>query len=498
MVSDEQLKKYGFVKADGSPDREKVEVELHVEDFTDYPVPWLRYRLLFESTQQYIEEHYYWIMHNARFDFGFNHIDKITDLFAAAEQSAFFGVSEQRLAFQQDRVSQYLKGISEMLKALFQIVREIRIIDERVAFYDDTYARGMEAEGSEITLKGIWIDQVEGGVKNAGSVYGLAQTVGFTILPDLFFRIKINDSGMDKLAGDWEQFEQTARNIPEQIDKEVRRLEFNEKVKEVLKRKLTQYYIWKNRTYKELVIRKRFTIKYLRQHYDTIKLYMGWIKPYLRNIRKLTMDQRKMDSWELLSAFEGSMLEVEILCSKQEPDYTFFPCILLSFMYRTRPMLSYVAEGYQRGPIHLGKMELTFRAYVWNKAQVENFKNMKMEEDFELLSTINESIKESMDALGDELKRYLMGEGEKFPERPKMEGKKAPYAGASEPFSALFEGVKEMVGGLGNVKAILPAMGGGQDVEELANEIIEGRKFLRGSMWILYKNYKKFHNMMQW
>ena len=85
MVSDEQLKKYGFVKADGSPDREKVEVELHVEDFTDYPVPWLRYRLLFESTQQYIEEHYYWIMHNARFDFGFNHIDKITDLFAAAE-----------------------------------------------------------------------------------------------------------------------------------------------------------------------------------------------------------------------------------------------------------------------------------------------------------------------------------------------------------------------------------------------------------------------------
>lgn len=498
MVTDEMLKKYGFVKADGSPDREKIEVELHTTDFTDYPEPFLRYKILFESTQQYIEDHYYWIMHNARFDYGFNHIDKITDVFAAAEQSAFFGVSEQRLAFQQDRVSLFLKGISEMLKALFQIVRELRIIDERLAFYDDTYARGMEAEGSEITLKGIWVDQVEGGVKNAGSVYGLAQTVGFTILPDLFYRIKVNDKGMDKLVQNWDQFEQRAREIPEMIDRDVKKLEFNEKVKEVLKRKLTQYYIWKVRTYKELAIRKRFTIKYLRQHYDTIKLYMGWIKPYLRNIRKLTMDQRKMDSWELLSAFEGSMLEVEILCSKQDEDYTFFPCILLSFLYRTRPMMTYVAEGYQRGPIHLGKMELTLRAYTWNKAQVENFKNMKMEEDFELLSTINESIKESMDSLGDELKRYLMGEGEKFPERPKMEGKKTPYEGASEPFTALFSGVKDMVSGLGSVKGLMPAFGAEKDVELLAREIMEGRNYLRSSLWLLYKNYKKFHNMIQW
>src|SRR3989338_6821164 len=112
-----------------------------------------------------------------------------------------------------------------MIKALFQIVREIRIIDERLAYYIDTYEGRPNAMSSEITLKGVWIDQVEGGVKNAASVYGLAQSVGFSILPDLFFRIRIKD--VDKL------------------DNQVDALEFNEKVKEVIRRKLRQFYEWK-------------------------------------------------------------------------------------------------------------------------------------------------------------------------------------------------------------------------------------------------------------
>ena len=54
-------------------------------------------------------------------------------------------------------------------------------------------------------------------MKNAASVYGLSQTVGFTLLPDLFFRV--------------------APKGPEDVDIVVDSLEFNLKVKEVLKRK---------------------------------------------------------------------------------------------------------------------------------------------------------------------------------------------------------------------------------------------------------------------
>ncbi len=471
-----------------------------------------KYHLVYETTQQYIEEHYYWILNNLRYDFGYTHYDKITDVFAASEQSAFFGVSEQRLAMQQDRISQFLRGISEMLKSLFQLVREIRIIDERLTFYEDSFSRGEGAQGSEITLKGIWIDQVEGGVKNAGSVYGLSQTVGFTILPDLFFRIKIDDHDMHKTANtsdktpDWEAMQNRAKSFPKMIDDKVAKLEFNEKVKEVLKRKLTQYYVWKVRTFKELTLRKRFTIKYLRQHYDTIKLYMGWIKPYLRNVRKMRMDQNKMDSFELVSAFEGSMVEVELLLSRQLPGAFFNPCVLLTFFFRTRPAMGYVGEGYQRGPTHIGKMDLTIRGYVWTIEQIQNYRNMRMEEDFELLTTIDESLKEAMDSLGDELKKYLLSEGEHFAQKPEAKKHDQKMPSMLDPFLAVVTGLNDVpniISGISDIfpkkKDSSPTMTSPKSGNELAyTEKLYAKNLVKRSMWLTWKNFKKTQGMIQW
>ena len=498
--SDNLLKKYKFDK------EEKDEIEWQAYDIlTGYPEPdgKLKYHMVFETNQQYIEEHYYWILHNLRYDFGFTHYDKITDIFAASEQSAFFGVSEQRLALQQDRISQFLRGISDMMKALFQLVREIRIIDERLTFYNDSFNRGQEAQGSEITLKGIWIDQVEGGVKNAGSVYGLAQTVGFSILPDLFFRIKIDDKGLDKYAYNWEEFQQKTVGFPEKIDEMITKLDFNEKVKEVLKRKLTQYYIWKVRTFKELCVRNKFTVKYLRQHYDTIKLYMGWIKPYLRNARKLRMDQRKMDSFELISAFEGSMVEIEVLLSRQIPDQELHPCVMLTFFFRTRPAMGYVGEGFQRGPTHIGKMDMTMRGYVWTTEQVNNYKNMRMEEDFELLSTIDESLKEAMDSLGDELKAYLMSEGEHLAEKPSQKKGDFKAPGMLDPFLAIFQGMDSIGKSFGTLSNALPQGKGKEkdksfDPEYYYHNKQIAKSHVKKAMWLTWKNFKKTHHMIQW
>ncbi len=497
------LEKYKFVDHAAHQEEEKDEVEWQATLPTGYPAvdSALKYHLVYETSQQYIEEHYYWILHNLRYDFGFTHYDKITDVFAASEHSSFFGVSEQRLAAQQDRISQFLRGISEMLKSLFQLVREIRIIDERLTFYNDSFRRGEEAMGSEITLKGIWVDQVEGGVKNAGSVYGLAQTVGFSILPDLFFRMKINDRDLDKYAFNWDAFNERSRDFPKMIDEMVVKLEFNEKVKEVLRRKLVQYYIWKTRTYKELSIRKRFTVKYLRQHYDTIRLYMGWIKPYLRNARKLRMDQRMMDSVELLSAFEGSMLEIEVLLSRRVENQFLHPCLLLTFFFRTRPAMGYVGEAYQRGPTHVGKMDMTIRGYVWTEAQINNYKNMRMEEDFELLSTIDESLKEALDSLGDELKAYLRSEGEYFPERPKMAQGPPTNHGMLEPFLAIFQGFESIGKSFGSLSGVLPAKKDkpkNYDGEEYYVAKQFAKSHVKRSMWLTWKNFKKHNSMLQW
>lgn len=511
------LKKYYFRKADGSANIEVAELHNRVPEKTGFPKPEHFFRLMVEAINLPVEEAYFWILDELRDGFSYNKSVKITDINAAAEQSSFFGVSEQRLGLQQDKAAQYLKGISEMLKALFQIVREIRIIDERLGYYKHTFNRKNaggagqkedEGVGSEITLKGVWVDQVEGGVKNAASVYGLSQTVGFTVLPDLFFRVRVDDRNLHQLAE--RDFEAATRRIVNSVEETVKKLDgFNEKVKEVLIRKLTQYYMWKVRTYKELDTRRKFTIKYLRQHYDTIKLYMGWIKPYLRNIQRLQMAEKlvRKDMADLITAFEGALVEIEVLTYKDKGKHGYKPCILIHMFYRTRPALSYVQEGYQRGPMHTGRFDMILRGYIWNDDQIRNYVNMREEEDLQMLGSIDSSIKEALDALGDELKQYLQQAGEAFPEEKKHAGTKdtelsQALKGAAEPFSGIFGGLHEVFSplaeGFGQLRGKGDGHGKKEDPIEESLEISELKRELKSAIFASYKNYKKMHGMLTW
>ncbi|MCX8147434.1 MAG: hypothetical protein N3D84_03130, partial [Candidatus Woesearchaeota archaeon] len=171
------LEEFGF-------EEEIAEEVLHHKMKTGWPKPIHRYRLVYEVYNQSVEELYFWTIDNLKEEHGFTHFEKITDVFAASEHSAFSGVAMQRLGLYQDKVSQFLATIGKMIKDLFQLVRELRIIDERLELYNKSY-EGDEA--AEISLKGYWIDLVEGGAKNPASVYGMARELGFVTLPDLFF-----------------------------------------------------------------------------------------------------------------------------------------------------------------------------------------------------------------------------------------------------------------------------------------------------------------------
>ena len=98
---------------------------------TGFPTPKKRLRLLWETFNLSVEEVYFWIHTYLTQDWGYPHVIKTKDIFTASEHSSFFGTSQQRLGAQQDKVSQFLAVIGKMVKELFQIVRELRIIDER-------------------------------------------------------------------------------------------------------------------------------------------------------------------------------------------------------------------------------------------------------------------------------------------------------------------------------------------------------------------------------
>lgn len=459
-------------------DHEEIEVGKDQLVLTSYPKPDKIYRIVHETYQNSIEEAYYWVLDYMRSDCGFFEVDKITDVLAASETSAFGGVIQQRIGLQQDKVSQFLATIGKMVKELFQIVRELRILDERMGYYVDAKSENRTvAIPADITLKGLFIDMAEGGSKNPASVYGMARELQFTTLPDLFFGTFVRSST--------------------QVDETVDKLDFNEAVKRVLKRKLYSFMRWKEETEKELKSRKIMTVKYLQQHYDSIKLYLSWVKPYLRNIRRMQSQEKMITQPDIVAAFEASMVEIEIL-GKFLPrgNKDIMGCMLATFEYRTRPSLNYQAEGYQRGPIHVGETKITLRGYSWTAKHIENFKGMKELDDLDLLSTIDASIAAAMDSLGDELRKYLEEARGVLRKEVKKEPPKVALGGILEPFTSVFKGAGELGKAFRVTKRRKKVPK--QELFRIQKEKNAAKEAIKGRMWITYKNYKKAHKMMTW
>ena len=403
------------------------------------------YHMTVNSPSSGIERFYFWVIRylekagafGRSFSGDQGEIIKIRDVYTSAETSSYWGNIEQRKAAQQDKVSQYLANIGKFTKELFQLIREMRIIDERLSYY-----KGVESEdrSADVALKGIWIDIVEGGGKNPSSVYGLATQVGFVTLPDLFFDAFVKKSGdVDKVVAGYE-----SRGI-------------NRKVREILGRKLKQYVLWRENTERELQQRRNFVLSYIAQEFNIIKMYAAWLKPYLENIKRL-QQERDINKYDIVSAFETSKVELELLAVRKKYDLTtyygnkeerefvgVFPCVRIKFKYVAIPNMAYQQE-YQRGAIHTGQTEITFEGFVATKEELERYEKKTEMEAIEIMAAVDETI----GSLKDELYKYLEEAIKRHnlkhittvlprekPEEPRKES-------ILEPFKAVFSGFKEI------------------------------------------------------
>ena len=360
------------------------------------------------------------------------------------------------------------------------MVRELRIIDERLTYYGEVKAqldKDLKSRGksAEITLKGMFIDLVQGGGKSAASVYGMARELEFITLPDLFF--------------DAPPF----RNADE-LEAHVKSLEedFNTNVLRVLQRHIRQYMEWKKRTHQEHRNRRGFMLQYLLQHFEIVQMYINWIKPYLRNVAKLTMKSKNMSSPDIVSAFEGSMLDVEILGRKRVEvgESGANGCCLGTFRYRTRPELKVVQEGYQRGPVHIGKFEFFLRVYKWKDEEVEQYKRLKEKESLILMGEVSSSVQKAMEALGEKLNEYLAearGQKEGKPveekdEKPKKSVMERMLGDFYNPNKKKKSSKKVAVAATAKMNSELKGLG----------------DYTKAMTWLTYKNFKKAHRMIQW
>jgi hypothetical protein len=478
-------------------------IEEEFEDFkdawvkTNYPEPHKKFRVIYESFSLSMEETYFWILSALQYDTTFSKVEKITDVFSSAENSSIFGQASQRLGIQQDRISSTLATTGKMVKDLFAIVRELRIIDERLTAYDAWNKD--RSKSADATLKQLYIDFVEsqGGQTKPSSVYGLSQQLGYTTLPDYYFNTRVFKK--------------------EDVDRTVDALSTNNNLKNVLRRKLLEFIIWKEHTEKEMRHRRSFTLHYLRQQWAIIKMYMGWLKPYLRNVKRLSMNEQQIMGPEIISAFETAALEIEILAyNPNKAAKTVSPCILINFKYFVKPSLSYQQpESYQRGPIHVGKVDITMRSYGWSEGEINTYKKYREKEEMELLSVIDASLKAAMDALADDLEKYLAEAGEeefikKLAEKKEAEKdnrtllqkffniqtveKGESGGGILEPFLAIFMGIGELIGAFFPSVAVKSKSTPG----DMAKTSKKAAKDATKIMQTVWKNYKKAHQLLTW
>ncbi|MFP4424487.1 MAG: hypothetical protein ACLFP2_04635 [Candidatus Woesearchaeota archaeon] len=448
----------------------------------DFPKTDQRYYLVYESFKASIEESYFWIMNTLQYDMGMAEIEKITDSYGAGEHSTFFNVGAQRIGMNQERVFQYLGSIGKLIKDLFAIVRELRIIDQR----EEIYYRSKKIKGfkydkqewekernpstedaNEISLKGLFVNMAEGGGKNPDSVFGLAQQLQYTALPDLFFTIQPRND----------------KEVSEFIDQ----LQYSKNLKWVLKRKLIDYLRWKKHTYKELINRRHYQIKYLRQHYNVIKAYIAWIRPYLKTIYKMRTSQEKQESADLVSFFETSLLEIEML-GKFLPkgNKEVYSCVSVHFTHRTKPEMNFTGEGYQRAPLHVGEIKLQCRGYAWTNEEIAEYKKMREQEDLDMIASVEESLQSALDALGEDLEKYLIEGGEW--KKEEKESEKPPKQSLFEPFEALFSFASPL-------KDLLDTK---PKEPDLKKERATAKNNYGWRVWNIYKLYKKSHSMITW
>ncbi len=434
-----------------------------------------------------VEKYYYFFQDfftkNPETKYGLYPIEfhKLKDVFDAAVSSSFHGQIGTKVGAIQQQVSTYLSQIGQLTKTLLPLVRELRMMDERLDIYVDSFSSkpgNDKSRQSEITLKSTWIEVVEQGMQNPNSVYAMANQIGFVTLPDLFFGV--NPHGKNPS----EQKKRLHKYL-EQMSKEHA---LNTRVKNALEKKLVQYYNWKEKTWNEMQYTRKFRLKNMQQHYNVIRLYSSWLKPYLTTLKALQM-KSDISTPDVVMAFETSKLELELLAViKQNKNW--FSCIMVRMEVISRPEMIYT-QGGQRQPSHGGKFHISIEPYIATREDIDWYKKHA---DKELLKTVGgseidfgESIENVLDSLGEDVEGYLYEAQHGKKKEEKKETDEKPAVNLLGPFKDLGEGFK----------IFLPQKKDNENKNYLSEKDKDGlAKHAMLFSWILYDVFKKLNGMI--
>jgi len=431
------------------------------------------YSLVYDSLGESLEPVYFWVLDFMRErspgGLGLD-VAKGSEGFEASVTSGYFGEMGMRNTQMQAKAMEYLGAINQVIKSILNLLYDLREFEVRIKHYDDFQSEDKATKKHGVyALKGIWMDQVDIR-KGRGSINSLAQDLNFITLRDAFFFV----------------------NSFEEVD----RLDVNERVKNILRRKIEEYNSWLEFSEEEIRARYQLEKSYLKSQRHSLKLYVKWLKPYLKAAHKLGM--KEFRHADIVHAFSTMEMELSLLGREElkpgnvhasyealKAERKYYAVIEVMMKFRSLPS-SVQGQG-GRHYLHGGKVELQFYHYGLDDLEWEALEQQEFTEEVQLLE---EYVGESLEALHNEMTRILGEKEEKkgeVKEEKRVHGLENPFKGIGKDFKNTFL-PKDFHLSEKKKMPLVPE----EAMFKGASEAAKKKSFL------VYDVYKKQHGMMSW
>jgi len=376
--------------------------------------------LVYDAFAQNLEPIYFWIIDYINLQYG--ETKKLVDNFMASAGSGHFADLQARATRMQEEAMKMFGQANTVLRSILNVIYDLKEFKLRLAHYKEYHSSDSQTKQSALlSLKQIWIDQVD--IKRGNSAIKALAVSGanqpnFVTLLDAFM---VSDSLDD-----------------------VDNLDLNERVKRILKQRVSEFIRWLEQSEQELT--KRFNIekKYLQSQVNSLKLYARWIKPYLKAAHQL--EQRTEETSYLVNAFNTAIFELTVIGKNEyskEGDIAsgdlpqswrklkardYSSIIVMEFQFRSSPDRVDQRGGYS----YRGRAEISFTSYALNEEELSVLKKEIEDDDIgDIYKIIEGATTESLGDLQKDIDEFLDDKSsEKEEEKPKSED--------SNPFFALF------------------------------------------------------------
>ena len=448
-----------------------------------------QFELSYDSFMETLEPVYYWLLDFLRESLGYQ-VDKTADFFSASEASGFYGEMGMRRTNLEKRATELLAIINAVVKSVINLVYDMREFELRFKHYDDLKSGDTDkSRTADLSLKTIWLTEVDM-KKGAAAINALVQNLNFVLLRDAFVALTVpGGENLEKLK--------------KEMEKKVDDMDITDVTKRILRPRIAEYIEWRAISEKEL--RKRFGVEkaYLKSQIAAIKLYTRWARPYLIGTQRLIptellelsggryAETARTMAAESATPFDVMHIYLELLGRKQvekagkqdvqieHDENKVYSVIELRFAFRS------AGGAIERGHYTpRGKSVVKFVSYVMSKKQLDELEKKK---DDEVLKFIETMTKETLDAMADDLKKYL--EGDKGEKKKKEE---IPFVTPAVDFANYVKRFSE------HLTKIAPLKGPKREAWKVALLRAATKKKAKDDNWKLYELYKKAHKMTTW